>query len=56
MVQAEFAEMMGPYRRGRTFDAMRIDPEKDSDDFHKYHLSLKKKNFKERNKARKNSS
>ena len=46
--QAEFAEMIGPYRRGRTFEAMRIDPERDSDDFHQYHLNLRKKNYKER--------
>jgi hypothetical protein len=38
--QGEFARLFGPYRRGRTFQGLRVDPECDSDDFHKYHLGL----------------
>jgi hypothetical protein len=38
--KGEFAHLFGPYRRGRTFEMMRLDDEKDSDDFHQYHLSL----------------
>lgn len=48
--QAEFAKMVGPFRRGRNSEAGRINPENDSDDFHQYHLNLKKKNYKERHK------
>ncbi len=40
--QGEFARLFGPYRRGRTFEVSGLGPEKDSDDFHKYHLSLEK--------------
>lgn len=38
--QGEFARFFGPYRRGRTFQGLRVDPECDSEDFHQYHLSL----------------
>lgn len=48
--QGEFAKLFGPYRRGRSMQAMSIDNEKDSDDFHKYHLGLQKKRFKDRKK------
>jgi hypothetical protein len=48
--QGEFAELFGPYRRGRSMQALQIDNEFDSDDFHKYHLSLRKKKYKDRNK------
>lgn len=41
--QGEFARLFGPYRRGRAFNAMRIDNERDDDEFHKYHLSLENK-------------
>ncbi len=46
--KAEFAEMCGPYRRGRSFQFTQMDNEKDDDEFHQYHLSLRKKNYKER--------
>lgn len=38
--KGEFARLFGPYRRGRTFSALKVDPEQDSDEFHQYHLSL----------------
>ena len=41
--QGEFAQLFGPYRRGRSAPITGIEPERDSDDFHKYHLSLQKK-------------
>jgi len=36
--KGEFAHLFGPYRRGRTFDIMRLDNERDSDEYHQYHL------------------
>lgn len=48
--QGEFARLFGPYRRGRTFEGMHLDNEKESDDFHQYHLDLEKKWFEERHK------
>ena len=41
--QGEFARLFGPYRRGRTFEFGRLSEERDSDEFHKYHLSLEKR-------------
>jgi hypothetical protein len=41
--KGEFARLFGPYRRGRTFDFMKLDPERDDDEFHQYHLGLEKK-------------
>lgn len=41
--QGEFARLQGPYRRGRAFSITKLDNEKDSDDFHNYHLNLEKK-------------
>lgn len=41
--KGEFASLHGPYRRGRSFDMVHLDNEKDSDDYHKYHLSLNKR-------------
>lgn len=38
--KGEFAKLFGPYRRGRAFDMLQLDNEKDSDEYHKYHLSL----------------
>lgn len=38
--QGEFARLFGPYRRGRAADPFEIDNERDSDDFHQYHLRL----------------
>jgi hypothetical protein len=40
--QGEFARLFGPFRRGRSFQYGRLDPEKDSDDFHSYHLGLER--------------
>lgn len=45
--KGEFARRYGPYRRGRTFEVMRLDNERDDDEFHKYHLSLEKKKKRE---------
>ncbi|MCK9360670.1 DUF4238 domain-containing protein [Patescibacteria group bacterium] len=47
--QGEFARMFGPSRRGRAFQFMSLDNERDSDEFHQYHLGL------ERRKPRGNS-
>jgi hypothetical protein len=48
--QGEFATLVGPYRRGRVASVMMnsLEEEKDSDDFHKYHLGLRKKSYRER--------
>lgn len=46
--KGEFSNLFGPNRRGRTFSAMQLDNERDDDDFHKYHLGLRKKSYKER--------
>lgn len=40
--QGEFARLFGPYRRGRSFQCDKLDGEKDSDDYHNYHLSLER--------------
>lgn len=44
--QGEFARLFGPKRRGRSFNMMQLDPEKDSDDYHSYHLGLEGKGTK----------
>lgn len=41
--KGEFARLLGPYRRGRTFGGMSLDKERDDDKFHQYHLDLDKK-------------
>jgi len=41
--QGEFAHMVGPDRRGRGFSFGQLDKERDSDDYHAYHLGLFKK-------------
>lgn len=41
--QGEFARLFGPHRRGRAFNSMHLDNERDNDNFHQYHLSLEKK-------------
>lgn len=41
--KGEFSRLYGPYRRGRTFNGMFLDHEKDGDEFHQYHLGLEKK-------------
>lgn len=38
--KGEFARLFGPYRRGRSFQGMRLEEERDSDDLHQYFLSL----------------
>lgn len=38
--KGEFANLFGPYRRGRAFNFGILDKEKDTDEMHKYHLSL----------------
>jgi len=49
--QGDFAKLYGPYRRGRAFNFMQLDPEKDSDKTHQYHLSLARKTWKERHRG-----
>ena len=46
--QGEFARLFGPYRRGRAFNAIHLDNERDDDKFHKYHLELEKNTRKEK--------
>ncbi len=50
--QGEFAKLFGPYRRGRCMQALTIENECDSDDFHKYHLGLQRKKYKDRLKGK----
>ncbi len=50
--QGEFARLFGPYRRGRAFNAMRLDNERDDDEFHRYHLKLEKEYRMRKNKKR----
>jgi hypothetical protein len=37
--QGEFARLFGPFRKGRASGVMRLDDERDSDDYHKSRLS-----------------
>jgi hypothetical protein len=46
--KGEFARLYGPYRRGRTFEAMSLDKECDDNEFHNYLLNLEKKHKKKR--------
>jgi hypothetical protein len=46
--QGEFARLFGPKRRGRSFEAHRLDNEEDSADYHAYHLKLEQTNKKYR--------
>jgi len=41
--KGEFARLYGPYRRGRSFSHAHFEPERDDDEFHRYHLSLEEK-------------
>ncbi|MEK7507346.1 MAG: DUF4238 domain-containing protein [Patescibacteria group bacterium] len=50
--QGEFAALFGPNRRGRCMQALTIENERDSDDFHQYHLGLQKKKYKDRHKKK----
>lgn len=55
--QGEFARRFGPQRRGRSFMAMQLDPQRDHDDYHQYHLSLeKKKRLRRSNRGRMNNT
>jgi hypothetical protein len=38
--KGEFARLIGPPRRGRSFGVGRLEDERDSDEFHQYHLGL----------------
>jgi hypothetical protein len=38
--RAEFSRLAGPVRRGRSFDAGKLDNERDSEDLHQHHLNL----------------
>jgi hypothetical protein len=38
--QGEFASLIGPHRRGRAFRENGLEPEKDTDYLHNYHLSI----------------
>ena len=49
--QGEFAQLFGPTRRGRCMSVADLDRERDSDEFHKYHLSLQKKFYKQRRRS-----
>lgn len=46
--QGEFARLFGPRRRGRAYDYGREQNEEDSEDFHRYHLSLEQRHKKHR--------
>jgi hypothetical protein len=48
----EFATLFGPERRGRAFNAMRLDNERDDDDFHEYHLNIYRKYKEQRRRPR----
>jgi hypothetical protein len=50
--QGEFARRFGAKRRGLSFEFSKLDDEQDSNDFHKYHLSLEHKHKKHRYKPR----
>ena len=41
--KGEFARLHGPCRRGRSFSHARFEPERDDDEYHRYHLSLEAK-------------
>lgn len=48
--KGEFAKLFGPYRRGRSMEALTIEDVKESDDLHRYHLGLQRKKYKDRHK------
>lgn len=41
--KGEFARLIGPYRRGRSFQTLSLVNERDNEEFHKYHLGLEKR-------------
>jgi hypothetical protein len=48
--KGEFARLFGPYRRGRSFNFMALDNEKDDEEYHQYHLSLEQESKKRKYK------
>ena len=48
--KGEFAAMAGPFRRGRSDPTSmnKIEPERDDNEYHQHHLSLRRKTYKER--------
>lgn len=48
--KGDFAKLFGPRRRGRCMQALSVENEKDDEEFHNYHLSLRKKRYKDRKK------
>lgn len=40
--KGEFARLFGPYRRGRSFQAGRLEDERDDDELHRHHLELER--------------
>lgn len=50
--QGEFARRFGPRRRGLSFEFDKLTDEEDTEDFHKYHLSLEHKYKKHQYKSR----
>ncbi|MFZ3054945.1 MAG: DUF4238 domain-containing protein [Minisyncoccales bacterium] len=48
--KGEFARLFGPYRRGRSFNFMTLDNEKDDDEYHQYHLDLEQEHRKRKSK------
>jgi hypothetical protein len=51
--QGEFARLFGPYRRGRAFNLMHLDPEFDDEEYHQYHLMSEEQYKKKMRKGRK---
>ncbi len=41
--QGEFARLFGPHRRGRAFNFMKLDNDRDSDEHHRHHLNQEKR-------------
>lgn len=41
--QGQFSRLFGPVRRGRSFQVNKLEDERDSDDFHQYHLDLERR-------------
>lgn len=50
--KGEFARLYGPYRRGRSFQGMSLEEEKDDEKYHNYHLGLEKRKW-QKNKTKK---
>jgi hypothetical protein len=50
--QGEFARLFGPKRRGLSFEYGALSNETDSEEYHRYHLDLERRNKKHRYKAK----